>query len=712
LTPVPFGGALVRGVRRPVKPYAPHVPGRGLMLGFDTETLQRDGRATLYTAQLASAKGATLRECRTASDAWRYIIDTVHALGHRETDGPVVLWAYNLNFDLLWLLGREHWRVLAGGSYNGKQKQIKIEGGDVIGLKSFVYGRVAFAEVHHRGYKFLLRDLRLWWAGGLGELAPLLGSAKLTAPRGLGRTPFLLGSPRVRQAFEAYARRDAVLALRAGNIVRSVLSRLGVWSFAHVPVSAAHAAALVYRAGLEAPIPPARTFPELRAALHAFAGGRAGTLIRGRYPLPVTSYDVNSMYPWAMLALPEPAAWDVRPVKGWSGEDAIYLVNGECTDRQWPGLVERDREGRMWALVGSIRGAWCTGYELESFRRWGDGQLDIVRGFAYRATRAQVSFPRFVGALYPLRSDRDPAVRSLAKTILNALSGKFIEHHSRFALPRGLRFKIAAPPGIARGYGARSGQTVTSPQGVEYPVSDEWIDRAEVAEYDAYITRAIDALIDGRIEEIGAESAKHFNEDGYSETVNLEYVTQDAGGTFAPEVSTLILGKARARLHDLMHEHHALYWDTDSIMVPSSHKMHRGEIGAAVGKLKIEGEGLLHVSRAKLYYLADKGNDTDLVKIAAAGIPAAVPDSQKMALVDGTPITFVELQGVTPGNTRLRNMADVGTFETVEREARDSDDPRVDYMPTEEGYEWCDPRPMPWSVRTAGRLKQIADEAE
>ena len=726
MTPIPFGGRLVRGVRRPIKPYAPKdATAPGITIGLDTETIQDEAstRAQLYTIQLARgphARDAVIARADNARDAWAFIISTLRAWGHSPDGGPVVVWAVNVNFDLLWLFGSspQNRRLLAGGSYFGKHRQIDADGA-LIGLRSFVYGRVAFADLDHQGYRFLFRDVLMWWAGSAAQLGERMGYRKSPQPDGLGTRRFLDAEPEratsrqltlappelprqetpLARSFVRYAKRDAVIAWRAGTAARETLIKLGIWSYKHVPVSAAHASALLFRSKLPAEIPAPRTYPELRAALFAFAGGRAGSRVRGTYPKRINSYDVNSMYPAAMLDLPEPGGWVVTTVKKYSGPNGIYLVDGRCDDRAWPGFVERDKYGRLWPLVGEFRGVWVTGWEIESFRKWGDGEVTIRHGYHYASGRKSVTFPAFVDALYPLRSDDSPMVRDLAKTMLNGLSGKFIEIHSRFALPRGLRVRVPAPTDDGY-YIASEGRHATDPNNPDatpVEVFDEHADTAQARDFDDYIATIIEALMNDDYEEIVRRTANATRGKRVVE-VNLEYAQHDTGRTFAPELATLILGRARARLHDLMHEHKAIYWDTDSIVTTQ-----RAPTGDKLGQLKREATGYLTVARAKLY--AIRSTKGEVQKIAAASFPARLPQSVKLGIIDGTVTEYQDARAVSPRTTRDREMRDVGTFYPIAvRVEGYGDDPRQAWH-DEGDHEVADALPMPTSARGIGRLR-------
>ena len=721
VTPIPFAGRLVRGVKRPIKPYEPKDPNApGLVIGFDTETIQDDAvqRAELYTIQLARGphgRDATLHRASDAREAWAAIVAQLRAWGHRPEDGPIVMWAVNLNFDLLWLFGSSaaNRRLLAGGAYFGKHRQLDADGAK-IGLRSFVYGRVAFADIDHQGYRFLFRDVLMWWAGSADQLGARMGYRKAPRPTQLGRYRFLERQPSKGARFELtpepelstearafirYAKRDAVIAWRAGDAARQTLTDLGIWSYKHVPVSAAHASAILFRSKLPAEIPPPRTFPELRAALFAFAGGRAGTRVRGSYPKRVNSYDVNSMYPAAMLDLPEPASWAVTTVREYQGPNGIYLVDGRCDDRRWPALVERDKYGRLWPLVGEFRGVWVTGWEIESFRRWGDGELTVRHGYHYASTRKPITFPRFVAALYPLRSHESAMVRDLAKTMLNGLSGKFIEIHSRFALPRGLRVRVPAPSDGGY-YIASEGRHATDPNdpnATPVEVFDEYADSESAREFDTYIATIIEALMNDDYDEIVRRTARVAQGSQVIE-VNLEYAQHDTGRTFAPELATLILGRARARLHDLMHEHQAIYWDTDSIVTTRS-----VPTGDQLGQLKREATGWLTVARPKLYAIRSKAGDVQ--KLAAAGFPDRLPQATKVAIVDGSVTEYQDARAVSPRTTRDPRMRDVGTFYPVTVRAEGyGDDPRQVWHDAGT-HEEAEALPMPTSARGVGRLR-------
>ena len=717
VSPIAFNGKLVRGVRRQLKPYTPKDRGTGLVLGFDTETIQTGDRAQLYTVQIShgpSARHTSLDRCDDSADAWRALVREVRARGHGPDDGPVVVWAFNLNFDLLWLFGSspQNRRVLAGGSYFGKIRRLDADGAK-IGLRSLVYGRVAFAEIDHEGYRWIFRDLSMFWPGTLAGLAQRLGVRKLARPEGLGERRLLGdtpgrqasldeisagGGPPGRSEFVRYAKRDAVIAYRAGQLVAETLTRLGVWSFKHVPVSSAHAAALLFRSKLAEPVPAPRTFPQLRAALFGYAGGRAGTRFRGTWPERVRCYDVNSMYPAAMLELPEPGGWSVTTVLDYAGPDGIYLVDGRCDDREYPGLVERDRYGRMWPLVGTFRAVWATGYEIESFRRWGDGELNVRYGFHFHNEAPATTFPAFVSALYELRAESEPPlVRDLAKALLNGLAGKFIEHHSRFSLPAGLRFRVPAPPTGPGYYVEYLGRDVDDPStGSPHRVMDEYTDAGEARDFDEYIAGVIDAVISGDYEEVKRRASKVAEGKRVAE-VNLEYLQQDAGGTFAPELATLILGRARARLHDLMHEHRAIYWDTDSIVTEAE-----VATGTGVGELKLEAEGTITVSRPKVYVIED---GAAVVRIAAAGYPERLATETKVGIVKGELREYTDARTVSPRTTRDPLFRDVGTFwPTRVRIEPTADDDRNDWR-GDGDFQLAEPRPMPYKVRGLGRLR-------
>lgn len=162
-----------------------------------------------------------------------------------------------------------------------------------------------------------------------------------------------------------------------------------------------------------------------------YRGGRVEILKPGYYE-KIRVYDVNSLYPHAMLSSPVPVSdrgvWvdDLR-----IGEEypcGVFDVSFEQKNRDVIPCLMVNGEGRY-----SGEGTYFTP-ELRLLRRVDPtARIDVRRGFVFSDCKRV--FSEYVTRLYGLRlEDKDGPLSLLCKYLLNSLYGKFGQHSERETL--------------------------------------------------------------------------------------------------------------------------------------------------------------------------------------------------------------------------------------------------------------------------------------
>lgn len=159
-----------------------------------------------------------------------------------------------------------------------------------------------------------------------------------------------------------------------------------------------------------------------------YKGGRVEVFQGGYYP-NVTVFDVNSLYPYAMLTTPVPVSDRGSWVETFDAElPGCYHINFRQTDRNIPAVL-------MCNGLGAYEGEGVYfSPEIALLKRVNPGcDLKINRGYVF--LDSEKLFQDYVNKLYGLRlTDPDGPVSLLCKFLLNSLYGKFAQNPERTLL--------------------------------------------------------------------------------------------------------------------------------------------------------------------------------------------------------------------------------------------------------------------------------------
>jgi len=361
--------------------------------------------------------------------------------------------------------------------------------------------------------------------------------------------------------FYAYLRSDCDLLLlvleKSLDLIREKIAKIG-----KLGITIGSCAMSIYRtiwSHLENPI--YNNFPEgveefCRAGYH---GGRVEVFRHGHYP-HINVYDLNSLYPTAMVSTPVP----ISAKGGWTSRLRLDVPCGvyEICYRQSrtdipPVLIGANAKGQY-----SGTGVYYTP-EIALLREVDPNALiEVKRGWVF--SDSDYIFTEFVERLYRLRlEDKQSAVSLLAKFLLNSLYGKWAQ--------RGEREKLVVFDSAESAFEAE-------------------LEAAKAGKGLAPIER--DSLL-------------------YTETETTEVDHAHVG------IAGMITSQARVLLYRMILAAGAdtvVYTDTDSIHT-TSNSLDKF-IGPELGKLKLEASGEGVYCGKKLYAIRS-GSD---VKIRAKGI--------------------------------------------------------------------------------------------
>jgi hypothetical protein len=425
-----------------------------------------------------------------------------------------------------------------------------------------------------------------------------------------------------RDTFEAYAKRDAEIALVAFEKFRSqILSEFGIEVLVR-PTLASVASDIFRRHFLKSYPAPVKTVEvtenrrradgyrrvsrrvekfngswDIRyLACRAYWGGRTEAFIRGLYHGPVVMRDVISLYPHAALLQPLPTEktkWE--PVSSIVDVKVMEGV-GQFTfefpaDVQYPCLpVTREtvtklsfpRKGETYCTFAEVRAALDMRARVEPVRAW---------GFRPTAREREHDVGRYMRAFIEKKKDaqKGSLEYETAKLLLNALVGKFGERrHGSTIVPFERQARAQGVPGVVALF-------AKSP-----------------------LTR--DALQRG----------------------------VQTGSAWAPEWATLILGRARALMAPMIAKG-ALFVSTDAVLVPAGTSLDV----QALRDLEGIGSGLVDeavgdaafVARSRLYAILQRpqnlmlgqailaqNEDWAVVKVARHASPETKPEFAQTVL--------------------------------------------------------------------------------
>ena len=150
-----------------------------------------------------------------------------------------------------------------------------------------------------------------------------------------------------------------------------------------------------------------------------YAGGRV-ELFRDYAEGSVRGYDVNSMYPNAMLDEFPMVVNEDKTISKKKGMAEILV--SVPLDLSVPPLFHRNSEGRMTYPVGVFRGTW-TYDEIRYAESLGCKVIKVFKAFG--SNYCERPFDEYVQTIYAKRMASDnPAEREVLKCLLNSLYGK------------------------------------------------------------------------------------------------------------------------------------------------------------------------------------------------------------------------------------------------------------------------------------------------
>jgi DNA polymerase type B, organellar and viral len=167
----------------------------------------------------------------------------------------------------------------------------------------------------------------------------------------------------------------------------------------------------------------------------AYFGGRVEAYRIGELPKPTYYYDVNSLFPFAMVTtnLPDPSRLRHRSEIGVASLERLMDENEGCASvrlrhplARVGTLPFRRSDGRLLFPIGSWSGWYCFP-EL----RWALShgvELEAANEVVY-SEPFPTPFGGYVDRFYKMKSQATGFRREIAKYLLNGLYGKFGEHH-------------------------------------------------------------------------------------------------------------------------------------------------------------------------------------------------------------------------------------------------------------------------------------------
>lgn len=448
--------------------------------------------------------------------------------------------------------------------------------------------------------------------------------------------------------FEKYSKIDAKVTRLAGERIRELHRVAGMTKIR--PSSPAYAIAMLYHLMDEEQFIVTGSTDEsiMQLILNTYRGGRTGGIYHGQVE-NVSVLDFHSSYPASMLSLPsfnknmvyyrmtgdELELDNILEVIEETG-NAFLTISGTETDQHYPSLLTTFG-GKLTPIFGDFENQSTTGYEFLVGIKSGGLQNIIVHECVVCMDTDDdpfLPFKEFANSAYIRKeeSEKGSVEYISAKLALNSAYGKLIESRSQTLLGASdARDYLPYVEGMEKEFG-------------NYYYSEY----SKALENDQRLGDIYDDLImqlHENFDEATCElmKLKMFGDFTISGRIYGRYVT--------PAGASLITGQSRARLLVAMKVLNALYWDTDSVFVPSTLsedeiniKLRDVEhwlpanavpvrVGDALGELDFEmnnGSGFL--AGVKRYYLTDelfeseqydeKGKRMGVQKKATHGIPA------------------------------------------------------------------------------------------
>lgn len=163
----------------------------------------------------------------------------------------------------------------------------------------------------------------------------------------------------------------------------------------------------------------ARYDPDIRKAYY---GGRVDVF--HRYGQDLKHYDVNSMYPTAMVKYDYPEGGIIRVKKYIEDKLGVYHCEIDATDiknPEYPFLPYREKSGKLLFPLGTWTGWYCSP-EIDKAISLGY-KVKVIEGYAFRGRCRP--FKDYVSFFHKMKNNNKGVKRTIAKLFLNSLYGKF-----------------------------------------------------------------------------------------------------------------------------------------------------------------------------------------------------------------------------------------------------------------------------------------------
>lgn len=281
---------------------------------------------------------------------------------------------------------------------------------------------IDYGHSHRR--RVVVVDGMAWFNSSLDAAAKMVGvGSKKPTPASLGNV-----APATALAddlFIAYAREDAIITQRVGQIIVDNHKQYDVRLTLSAPMFAAY---VFRRKYLNGEIPLCDEALE-QAGLEAYHGGKNGCYIdRPTTYTTAFDYDLNGAYTSAMSILPDPVSSVWYETKEYiHGTHALYYVLARVQSCIYRSFQETNGRWYTWKDDGDL-GFWITSYELDAALAHNE-----IRNI-YSISGWQMVGPEG-GSLHDYckemanrkRYGATPEERLFAKLCLNSLYGKMIQ---------------------------------------------------------------------------------------------------------------------------------------------------------------------------------------------------------------------------------------------------------------------------------------------
>jgi DNA polymerase type B, organellar and viral len=388
-----------------------------IIYGADTETCKGEPNTLQFYSEDVSE--STLQFVNTKNAREKFI---------KWCDGrrPRVLhvvYIHNLSFDIVELFWGLHGSLIGnGGEFHFTCGQWEIKG---------LYGTPTFCSMSSGNTRrIILVDSYSFYRGSLASASELFcpNLPKMRRPRDLGERRYTSKDT----GFAAYAMRDAVISYHIGKSIEGLHREFDLSQC----ISVADMACRIFRHHYLTYTIPQPDAEISAAALDSYHGGKNNVTARAGWYPGITGVDISSAYPDAMCQLPAFSNGllyrrfrrHIRPKR--VPPFGVYRVDGCVSTCKWPSLFD----AAFKPLSGVFERVHIQGFEVNEALRSGELQIKSIDGWYYDEDkdRQQPALTKFCKEFYARKQkESDPVKRYGVKTILNSISGKFIQTRKR-----------------------------------------------------------------------------------------------------------------------------------------------------------------------------------------------------------------------------------------------------------------------------------------